>query len=187
MNGAHVQPVLAVFVPGLMGAGILVSGAILLADGARKLMPNLGLRRRMSVARAVHGVVEGVARTAGYEVPEHYLLPREPRSRRAYLGIGLVLTALAALALRAGVLAYTRHGGTLESNPWAIVLGAVVGAPLLLGAALMFALLVLHRRAPRPILRLIASTPLGRLTLPPDDPRERARALHPWLEGKEFR
>ncbi len=55
----------SVFLPGLMGAGILLSGGILLADGIKRLTPNRGVRRRVAVAKAVHGVVEGAARAAG--------------------------------------------------------------------------------------------------------------------------
>lgn len=175
------EPVLGVFVPGLMGAGILVSGGILIADGVRKLLPNRGVRRQVTVSRGVRGVVAGAARAAGLEVRDHDLFRREPRSRWTYLALGLALGAVAALSFRAGVGAFV-HRGTLHGNPWAIGLGVGFGSPFLLAAGVALVLAALHRRSPRPLLRLVGRTWFGHLRPLPEDPRERALALVPLAE-----
>lgn len=172
------EPVLAVFVPGLMGAGILVSGGILLADGIRRLTPRRGVRRQVAVAEGVRGVVAGAARAAGLEVGEGALLRREPRSRWAYLVPGLALVTVAAAIIRAGVAAFVHHG-TLHGNPWAIGLGLGLGIPLLLAGGLAVTLAAWHRRSRGALFRLVRRPWLGRLRPPPEDPRERALALIP--------
>lgn len=172
------EPMLAVFVPGLMGAGILVSGGILLADGIRRLTPNRGVRRQVVVAQGIRGVVAGVARAAGFEVREGDLFQRDLRSRWAYLAVGLALTGAAAAIIRAGVAAFVHHG-TLHGNPWSIGLGLGLGTPFLLAGGLALAIAAWHRRSPDPLLRLIRRTWLGRLRPLPEEPRERALALIP--------
>lgn len=172
---------LFVFIPGLMGAGILLSGAILIADGVRRLIPNRGVRRQVAVARAVRGVVSRVARSVGYEIPEPDPLRRTFRSRWGYLAAGAVAASVGGVAIRAGLDAFLGPG-TLHGNPWAIGLGVGGGGLVELGSALLFLLALFHRRSPRPLRRLVASTGLGRLEPPPTDPRERARKLAPPLD-----
>ncbi len=181
MNAPTYDVSVSVFLPGLMGAGILLSGGILLADGIKRLTPNRGVRRRVAVAKAVHGVVEAAARAAGHSVPAHELFPRRLRARRAYVLMTVALVTASLGVTRLFTDAYADPRGTLHGNPWAIGLAALTGAPLLLGALLSGWLAVLHRRAPEPLLRLVASTWLGRLAPPPDDAAERARTLVPWL------
>ena len=66
--------ILGVFVPSLMGAGILVSGAILLVDVLRRYLPQSGLHRRHRVAIGAFNVVAGAAAWAGREVAAGELL-----------------------------------------------------------------------------------------------------------------
>lgn len=172
------EPALGVFVPGLMGAGILVSGVILITDGVRKLTPNRGVRREVVVAQGVRAVVAGVARAAGFDVREGELFQRDLRSRSVYLSIGLALAGVAAAIIRAGVAAFV-HEGTLHGNPWSIALGLGLGTPLLLVAGLAMAVAAWHRRSPASLLRLVRRTWLGRLRPLPEEPRERALALIP--------
>ena len=181
MNAPTYDVSVSVFLPGLMGAGILLSGGILLVDGIKRLTPNRGVRRRVAVAKAVHGVVEGAARAAGHSVPERELFPRRLRARWAYVLVTVALIAAGLVATRLFTDAYTDPRGTLHDNPWAIGLAMLTDAPLLLGVLLCGSLAVLHRHAPAPLLRLVAATWLGRLTPPPDDAAERARTLVPWL------
>ncbi|MBI2238865.1 MAG: hypothetical protein HYU54_10140 [Actinobacteria bacterium] len=180
------EPMLAVFVPGLMGAGILVSGGILLTDGIRKLMPNRGVRRQVVVARGVRGVVAGVARAAGLEVGEGDLFQRDLRWRWAYLALGLALIGVAAVIIRAGVAAFVHHG-TLHGNPWSIGLGLGLGIPSLLAGGLALTITARYRRSPGSLLRLVHRTWLGRLRPLPEDPRERSLALIPVSRGEPAR
>ncbi len=53
--------IVAVFVPSLIGVGILVSGAILLSDLLRRYLPQGGLRRRHRVAMGAYHVVSEAA------------------------------------------------------------------------------------------------------------------------------
>lgn len=178
------RPMLAVFVPGLMGAGILLSAGILVADGVRRLLPNRGARRKVVQAEAVHTVVERAAVAAGTEIPEHQIERRRPRPRWLYLSASAVLVLAGILAIRLGLNTYADPRATLHENPWSVVLGDIGGVLLFLGAALGIVLAVVGRRGPRPIARLISSTPLGRFAPPPDDPVARARSLHPWLDER---
>jgi len=164
--------------PGLMGAGILVSGGILLVDGIRKLMPNRGVRRQVVIARGVRGVVAGVARAAGLDVRKGDLSQRDLRSRWAYLALGLTLVGVAALMVRAGVAAFVHHG-TLHGNPWSVGLALSLGVPFLLAGGLALAIAARYRRCPGSLLRLVGRTWLGRLRPLPEDPTERALALIP--------
>lgn len=183
MNGAA-DITVSVFVPGLMGAGILLSGGILLADGIRRLVPVRGIRRRVTMAMAVHGIVEGAARAAGVEVPEHELLPRRLRTRGAYGAMAAALIVAGLVITRVFLDAYADPQGSLHENPWAIGLVVATDAPLVLGVVLSGSLAVVRRRLPQPVRRLVASSWLGRLSPPPQDAVERARTLMPWL-GRE--
>lgn len=179
---AEPTPVLAVFVPGLMGAGILLSGALLLADGVRRLMPNLGARRRLAVTRAVHSVVGQAAKAAGYTITERRPLLRRPRPRGVYLSVGVGLATAGVLAIRTGLAAYRDPNATLHLNPWAIALGDIAGIALLILALGSLTLAVFTGRHPRFLQRLVATTAVGRLCLSPEEPRERIHAAIPWLK-----
>ncbi len=176
----------SVFVPGLMGAGILLSAGVLLADGIRRLLPNRGVRRRVVIARGVRSVVAGAARAAGHGAATGELLRREPRARVLYVLAGAALGALAGLVIRAGTDAY--YGpGTLHGNLWPVGGGIGGGAVLGVAASLLFTLAALGRRLPRPLRGLVASTPVGRLRPPPEDRHERAHLLVPEFEEGEKR
>jgi hypothetical protein len=176
------QPILGVFVPGLMGAGILLSAGILVADGVRRLFPNRGARKRVAFAEAVHNIVERTGYAAGVEIPEHRIVRRRPRPRWVYVASSVVLIALSILSIRLGINTYADPDATLHGNPWAPVLGDIAGVLLFLGALLGIVLVVSAHRAPRPVARLIHSTPLGRFAPPPEEPVKRILALHPWLK-----
>lgn len=175
----------AVFVPGLMGAGILLSAGLLLADGIRKVTPNRGARRKLLVARGVRSVVTAAAEAAGLRVSTAELTRREPRARWVYITLFAVLGAAAGFAVRAGTDAFFGPG-TLHDNPWAIGIGA--GAGLLLGSfALIGLVLAVLGRTRGPLRRLVEETPVGRLRPPPEDQHERAHLLVPEFHKGEER
>ncbi len=187
MNGGEGSVTQAVFVPGLMGAGILLSAAILVSDGIKRAAPNRGVRRRIAVAEAIHYVVAGAARAAGYVVPEREAPPRRLRSRWTYACLGALAAILGVLVTSAGFRVFADAGATLHENPWVIALAVAADVPLAAVGGLSLVFAVLHERAPDPVLRLARSTWLGRLMPPPEDARERAMALVPWLEDRSVR
>ena len=173
---------LNVFVPGLMGAGILLSGAILVSDGVRKLLPSQGVRRRLNVVRGVRRIVVDLAEAAGTTIEERNLIRRERRSGWLYLLVTLSTLPLAYIVARWGFNAYGSTGSTLEGNAMALFYG--LSAAVVLGAVgLVTATLIPPRLTPpRFICWLVSRTPLGRLSAPPEGVAERARLLIPSLD-----
>jgi hypothetical protein len=171
-----------VFVPGLMGAGILLSGAILISDGVRRLLPSQGVRRRLNVVHGVRRIIVDLAEAAGMEIEERNLIRRERRTSWLYLLMSAVTFPLAFLVGRWGINAFSSTGSSLEGNAMAIYYGmfaaTVLGAVGLVGLTL----LVPRLNPPRPVAWLIARTALGQLIEPPDEVAERARLLIPNLD-----
>jgi hypothetical protein len=174
------QTGLNVFVPGLMGAGILLSAAILVSDGIKKLFPNSGARRSIEVTRGVQRIVADAAAAAGIAIEERNISRRRLRSIGFYAVGAVVLVLLAVASVTLGIIAYG-DDGMLEENAIAIVFGSAVGA-IAAGLAISFALLALvRRRRIAAITPLMETTSLGRLQPPPESRLERARLLIPQL------
>lgn len=168
---------LNVFVPALMGVGMILSGILVIADWVNSLLPNGRIRRKQEVAAGAKGVVASVALAAGYEVVGPDFRQREWRSRLAYFVGVLMFAGLGAAALVAGLLAFNDDTGLFYRNPWMIGLG--VGAASVLGLLtlqLLFFALV-HRRSFRAAHVLVETTWFGRLKLPPAEPSEFAKTL----------
>ncbi len=162
---------LAVFMPALMGVGILVSGAVVFAGWARHLLPSGAVRRQHRIAMAAHGIAERVAATAGYTVETPRFPRRVARSRAAYLLAGAAIGGLAYVTVRSGVTAYFDDFGWLSGDPWILGLGVGIGA--LLGLLAFVALLptIVSLQSTRAVSILVEATWLGRLVPPPTDPR----------------
>lgn len=172
---------LNVFVPGLMGAGILISGVILISDGVRHLLPSRGVRRRINVVRGVRRIVVDLAEAAGIEIAERNLVRRERRSPWLYLAGALFSLPLATLAARWGFNAYSSTGSSLEGNGIAIVYG-LVAAGALAAFGLVSLVLMIPGLDVAPVRWLITHAPFSRLSPPPDGVAERAQLLIPDLE-----
>jgi hypothetical protein len=171
---------LGVFIPGIMGAGILLSAIILVADAVRRLMPSGSARRSAEVARGVDGLVVRAARAGDRPIDRRVGPWRDLRSR-AFYGLLAVFTAMAAAVLiNGGVAVYTGDGG-LAGNPWPLGWGVGVGATLGLVSIGAFIVAVIHQRLPSPIRRVVAGSPIGRLRAPDPGYAERARRLVPTL------
>ena len=169
-----------VFVPGLMGAGILISGAILVADGVRHLLPSRGVRRRLNVMRGVRRIVVDLADAAGIEIAERNLIHRRARSRWLYLSVAMGAVALAVIAARWGFNAFNSSGSSLEGNAMAVFYGLVVAASV--GSAGLVALALAAVGPQSRVLRwVVAHTVYGRLSGPPVGVVERAQLLIPDL------
>jgi hypothetical protein len=172
------QAGLNVFVPGLMGAGILLSAGILVSDGIKKLFPNSGARRSIEVTRGVQRIVADTAAAAGIAIEERNISRRRLRSVGFYAVGAVVLVLLAVVSVSLGIVAYG-DDGVLEENAIAIVFGSVVGA-IAAGLAISFALLAfVRKRRIAVITPLMETTKLGRLQPPPESRLERARLLIP--------
>lgn len=173
-----------VFVPGLMGAGILMSAGILVGDGVKKLFPNSGTRRQVEVVRGVQSVVAGVAASAGVEIEESNISRRAPRSFLFYALGAVLFGILAVTAVSLGIIEFN-DDGVFEGNAISIVFGSVVGA--FAGAvAIILAALAVGRRHRIPVItRIMETTVLGRLQSPPDSRVERARLLLPRFQEGE--
>jgi hypothetical protein len=162
--------VLGVFLPALMGVGILVSGLVLIMEWARRLVPNAGVRRRIRVVRATHRVTAGIAETIGVNVGEVRFLHRVARSRWTYLAWGSVTAAVALFLVFLAMDTYDDAASLLYENPWMPGLAVVVGIVLGPLALLMLAPGLLYQKRPRTVEWIVRSTWLGRAEVPEDDP-----------------
>ena len=168
-----------VFVPGLMGAGILLSIAMLLGDGVRKVFPTRGERARAARIRSIALGRANDLRAVGQGVaPAPARVRRVPRRRFPALFLGL-FAAVAAGALFALTQSFfdtdmVRLSGREE---WGVGLG-FAGAALFGAGALVWLLSgVLGTRGPEWVVRLASVPPLGQL--PQSD--EVHLAAHPHL------
>jgi hypothetical protein len=159
--------ILGVFFPSLMGFGILVSGALIIADAVHRVLPNQGKRRRYRLTRGAYGVVAYAAAAAGRPMKPPGFLTRSYRSRLTYLAVSVVSGGTGAVIVTAGTAAYRDVRGVFYESPWisgltigfAIALAVVATVGLILAAA--------HERSPAPFRWLVGTTPAGRLQVPP--------------------
>jgi hypothetical protein len=171
---------LGVFLPGLMGAGVLLSAVILIADAVRRLLPSGSERRSAEVARGVDGLVVRAARAGGRPIAERVGPWRDLRSRTFYALLATFSAMAAAVLINGGVAIYTGEGG-LAGNPWPLGWGVGVGATLglvSLGATLVS---TVHDRLPPTVRRIVAGSPIGRLRAPDPGYAQRAQRLVPTL------
>jgi hypothetical protein len=172
---------LGVFVPGLMGAGILLSAGILVSDGIKKLFPNSGARRSIDVTRGVQRIVGDAAAAAGVAIEERNISRRGLRSVALYT-IGSLASALFAVtSVARGIKAYDTDG-VLEENAIGIVFGSAIGAIAITFAVVLAILAVVRNKRIAGITTLMETTILGRLQAPPTSRLERARLIIPHLQ-----
>lgn len=171
---------LGVFVPGIMGAGIILSAVILIGDAVRKMLPSSRVKQEAEVARGVQGVVAGTAHAAGCPAGEWIGPRRVLRSRVFYALLAIACTMAASLLINGGVALYTSEEG-LSGNPWVLGWGVGLGSACALIALGSTAVAVVYERMPAALRELVAETPVGRLRLPPAGYAERAARLVPSL------
>ncbi|MGI9610087.1 MAG: hypothetical protein ACR2NL_07310 [Acidimicrobiia bacterium] len=168
---------LHVFVPALMGVGMIVSGILVIADWVHGLLPNGRVRRKQHIASGAKGVVLGVAQAAGHDLAAPDFHTREWRSRIVYgLWFG-VFVAVGATALLVGLLAFNNDTGLFYRNPWMVGLGVGTAGVLGLLALQLLFFAVVHRRSFAAAHVLVETTWFGRLKHPPTDPSEFAASL----------
>lgn len=165
----------AVFLPALMAVGILVSGAIIVADWISGLLPSREVRRRQMVTRHALAVVRRIAATTGAEVAVLPLAQRVARARRFYLIAAGAFAALGVLTVRFGEDLYSEPFGWLEANPWTLALGYGLGGFLVGLAVVTLVPAVATLQSGRVVRALVEHTWLGKPALPPEDPRDLVR------------
>lgn len=163
---------LHVFVPGIMGAGVLMSLGILVSDLLRRLHGSTGQRREVQltawyltrdVARSVHR--------------EQRMDPRVGlRSRRTYGLLAVVFLGLGAYGLVGSFWNYVNpvDQGWVEDIAWVFAVSALAAGGLLTTGAVLASIAWQHPAVPPWIRRVLARTPLG-VTAPttaatPEDP-----------------
>lgn len=158
--------ILAVFFPSLMGFGILVSGALLLADVVNRMLPHRGRRRRHRVVAGAYGIVARAAGATGRSLASPAFLVREFRSRPSYLAAAVLLSGAAVIAIVSGLAAHGDVRGVFYRSPWAFGLGVGFGSAFGVLAAVALVLAIGHRRLPRWVHWVVGNSLLGRLRVP---------------------
>jgi hypothetical protein len=170
--------IFGVFLPALMGVGILASAMLLVMDGIRRFVPASGVRRKVRTARAVHGIVAGAARAAGRSVPEPGLFRRVARSRWTYVVWGTITAGIAVYVIRLALVRYFDEADVFYENAWLLVIALAVLVVLGPIAAITFAPGLIAPERPRFLRRIIEHSWLGRFDIPEhyDRPELWARA-----------
>ena len=163
-----------VFFPSLMGVGILVSGALLISDWLRRLFPQSNLRRKHNVVVGTYGAIGDAVDAAGYRLTEPWFIRRGLRSRATYAGIVAVIFVAGLASVRAGDKLFDDPLGVFYKSPWAIGIGYGVGTALFAFAALCLAICLIYASLPKPLMRLVSETSLGRIVLPTEADHQQA-------------
>lgn len=168
---------LNVFVPALMGVGMIVSGILVIADWVRKLIPNRGVRKRQEIVLGARGVVAGVAEAAGLAIESPDFAAREWRPRWAYVAAAFAAIGVGLIGLGAGLLAFNDDAGLFYRNPWMVGIGLFVASTMGLLALQLLFFAVAYRRSFRAAHVLVETTWFGRPKPPPAHPIEFATSL----------
>jgi len=151
-----------VFVPSVMGAGILVSLGILLGDLRRALFGKAGMARRdIRVRRAAHALVVPVAAAIGAELPPPPRVRLRLRSRWVYAELSVVTLILALYIGIGSTENYTNRGGYIEGVVWIEALALGVTFFFLALTGVMAVIAVRYPVVPRLFRPVIDHTPLG--------------------------
>jgi hypothetical protein len=152
-----------VFVPGLLGAGLLISMVMLVSDGLRRIDPlrAQAARERETMAHAEGRVRDLHAVVSGREA-EPPRFAYEPRGRFATLIGGLVAVALAVAVVWWSIGIYHGTGSVLNDRGWTIGGGVLVALILAFPGLLLLSSGLLGTAEPEWLKRLAARPPLGR-------------------------
>lgn len=137
---------LRVFVPSVMGAGLLVSLAILFGDLVRRVLPDRTRRHRRIQQRAID-MVTPVAHALGAPAPILGPMRWRLRSRRAYVAIAAASLSASPYVAIGSYFNYTRPGGYLEGEVWVFSL-ALIATAALFGLAVAAATLAMWPSTP---------------------------------------
>lgn len=156
-----------IFVPGLMGAGILVSMAMLVTDGARKAFPTRGNRARAARRRAVAvGRANDLRSIPRGEPPRAEVITTAPRTRPVALVLGVLCGAAAVGALLGADAYFNADLHLAKRGEWGLGIGWGTAAFLSLGSVSLIGWASVGERVPRWARRIAAIPPLGVLPDP---------------------
>lgn len=151
-----------VFVPGLMGAGILLSIVMLVSDGLRRVLPVRGER-----ARAVRAEIAAVGRARDLLAVERGRPPRPhrvrqvPRERGPSLVLGALSTTVAVTVGRVTLTIFESRTGVLADRGWTLGFGYSAAALFGLAGLVWLASAALGSTRPPWLDRLARWGPLG--------------------------
>lgn len=151
-----------VFVPSIMGAGILVSLGILMGDLRRALAPRAGeVRRQAHLRRQALALVAPMSGAIGAPLPAVPALRRRLRSRPFYAGL---FAAAVSLSLYVGIgstFNYLRDVGLFSHKVWMESLAISVSVAFFAMAVVAAVTVLRYPVIPRWARPLIERTPLG--------------------------
>jgi hypothetical protein len=115
---------LQVFVPGLMATGILVSICMLIWDGVKRFVPDLGARRRAARLRMhTTGRVNDLASIERGMPPAPMQVERVSRGRGRSLLLAIGALAAAGVSGFLTIAAYSTPGGSFSGRGWTLSMG----------------------------------------------------------------
>ncbi len=154
---------LPVFVPAIMGAGILASLAVLAADLARALRPRTRAARRRAVlqSRALVLVVP-LAEAIGVSPPPLAPLRRRLRTRKFYVCLFVVSVTLSLYVAIGSTANYLRAGGYVEGVLWLEVLAISASVFFLALGVVALAVALRHPLPPKWARAVIDNSPFGK-------------------------
>lgn len=151
-----------VFVPSIMGVGILASLGILVVDGLRALRPHRSEARRRALARRrAVPLVTPLAAAIGLPPPVLPPLRRRMRSRRFYAALSVIFGAMSLYVAIGSTANYLRPGGYLEGVVWMQVLATTASLFFMGIGVVALAIAVRYPRGPRWARILVDHSPLG--------------------------
>jgi hypothetical protein len=159
---------LNVFVPGLMAAGILMSMAMLIADGAKRLWPSRGHRARLiALDRLAAGRVSDLESIGLGVAPVPKQVVRTPRNATTSAAIAFVSLSAALGIARTTIGLYTARTGELAGRGWTLSLGIGLASAFASFGIVALLLALTRGRTRRPWLLIAARRwPLGQLPAP---------------------
>jgi hypothetical protein len=156
---------LQVFVPGLMATGILVSIVMLIWDGIKRFIPDVGRRSRAArQAEMTSGRVNDLASIELGDVPLRERVQRSQRNRVKSLCL-TVICGIASSGLAAGTFeVYNGTEGTLAHRGWTLSVGLGAAAVVaVLGLLWLLTAIVPQRAQPRWLQNAQTHWPIGDL------------------------
>lgn len=139
-----------VFVPSIMGAGIIVSVGVLLGDLRRLVAAEAGrARHRLRVARRAVEMVVPIAGAAGVSLPQRPTMRRRLRTRTFYF---VTFVASFSLSIYVGVgstFNYLRAFGPFSHKVWMESLAISVSVAFFVTALIAGSIALRYRSAPR--------------------------------------